>query len=61
MTTKQIKTWLNYWMNAKAVAVNEIRSLADVTEARRFCAVMRKGVFTDVTDQQIWEAIGCGK
>ena len=59
MKTAQIKEWLNYWNNSKCVAVNQIKSLSDVHEARKFCSVMRKGLFNRyvVSDEQIWDAV----
>ena len=57
MNTKEIQTWLAYWTNAKMVAVDAIRAFDQVYQARKYCECMRVGVFTDVTDLQIWNAI----
>lgn len=57
MTNEQIKGWLSYWNAAKMVALDEITSFDRVYQARKFCACMRVGVFTDVTDLQIWNAL----
>lgn len=57
MTSNEIKVWLAYWQNANMVAVNEIRAFEHVYQARKYCECMRKGVFADVTDLQIWRAL----
>jgi hypothetical protein len=57
MTQAKIKSWINYWTAANLVAFHEINSAADVANARRFCAVMRNGVFCDVADNSIWQAL----
>ncbi len=57
MTQANIKNWIAYWTAANLVAFDQINSVADVTEARRFCAVMQGGVFANVTDAQIWGAL----
>jgi predicted NAD-dependent protein-ADP-ribosyltransferase YbiA (DUF1768 family) len=57
MTTTEIKTWINYWNAAKMVAVDAIQAFEQVYQARKYCECMRVGVFTDVTDLQIWNAI----
>jgi hypothetical protein len=59
MTIAKIQIWLTYWNNAGMVALDEIRSIEDVVQARRFCACMRVGVFTlnQVSDLQIWRAL----
>lgn len=57
MTRADIQRWLSYWQNANEVAVEEIRTEADVPVARRFCEVMRAGVFATITDKAIWEAL----
>ena len=57
MTTKEIKAWLSYWTSANMVAVNQIRAYEQVYQARKYCACMRQGVFADITDGQIWDAI----
>jgi hypothetical protein len=57
MTKASIKGFIRYWTAAKLVAFEQINSVADVAKARRFCAVMRNGVFANVTDAQIWEAL----
>jgi hypothetical protein len=57
MAQNNITGWIRYWAAANLVAVNEIASLDDVKQARRFCAVMRDGVFSNVTDAAIWQAL----
>ena len=57
MTQTEIKGWIKYWAAANLVAVNEIASLDDVKQARRFCAVTRDGVFSNVSDAAIWQAL----
>ena len=57
MTKATITNWLTYWTNANMVAVDEIRAFDQVHLARKFCECMRVGVFSDVTDLQIWNAI----
>jgi hypothetical protein len=59
MTRSEIQDWLIYWKNANMVAVDEIRCFENVYQARKFCRVMRVGVFhTDlVSDLQIWNAL----
>jgi len=57
MTTTEIKVWLTYWNNAKMVAVENICAFDQVAQARKFCECMRVGVFNEVTDLQIWNAI----
>ena len=57
MAQQQIKAWLSYWSAAKMVAVDEIRAFDQVHLARKFCSCMRVGVFSDVTDLQIWRAL----
>jgi hypothetical protein len=57
MSKTQIQDWLVYWSNAKMVAVDEIRAFDQVHQARKFCACMRDGIFANVTDLQIWNAI----
>jgi uncharacterized protein (DUF3084 family) len=59
MTTAQIQDWLTYWKNGGMVAVDAIRALDQVYQARKFCRVMREGIFTpdQVSDGQIWDAI----
>jgi hypothetical protein len=51
-----VQNWLLYW-GGKAVALGEIRTRADVALARRFCRCLRTGALSDVTDQQIWNAL----
>lgn len=57
MGKAKIKSWIQYWTNARMIAFGEIQSLADMTEARRWCSVMRLGVFSNVTDRQLWDAL----
>ena len=61
LTQTEIKTWLNYWDKAEMVAVDNIRAFDQVYQARKFCSCMRTGVFSDVTDLQIWNAIREGR
>jgi hypothetical protein len=39
------------------VNVDEIRSLADMASARSFCSCMSRGIFWDVTDEEMWGAL----
>ena len=57
MTEEKIKGWLQYWINARMVAADEIRSQADMAEARRWCSFMRLGVMWNVRDEQMWAAL----
>ena len=57
MSTKEIQRWLKYWQAANMVAVDAIMAHDQVYQCRRFCKCMREGVFTDVTDLQIWNAL----
>jgi len=57
MTKQSIKDWLIYWNNAGMVAIDEIRAFDQVYLARKYCRCMRVGVFTDVTDLRIWNAL----
>lgn len=58
MATKQIASWLTYWKNARMVALEEIRSLEDMIEARKWCSCMRIGVFSPdlVSTEALWKA-----
>lgn len=49
--------WLDYWNKAHMVAVDEIKSLADMRVARSFCSCMGRGIFWDVTDEEMWAAL----
>lgn len=53
----QIQNWLTCWGNAKMVNLDAIRAFEHVYQARKYCECMRVGVFTDVTDLQIWNAL----
>lgn len=57
LTQNEIKSWLSYWAASKSVSVENIRAFDQVHLARKYCEVMRVGVFTDVTDLQIWNAL----
>lgn len=57
MTQTEIKSWLSYWNASKSVAVDRIRAFDQVHQARKFCRVMRVGVFADVTDLEIWNSL----
>lgn len=57
MTMAALKGWLQYWINARMVAADEIRSLADMAEARKWCSFMRLGVMRNVSDEQLWNAL----
>ena len=57
MTRNQIINWLKYWDAAQCVNFSEIQCVEDVHNARKFCAVMRQGVFLNITDEQIWDAL----
>jgi hypothetical protein len=57
MNDLQIQNWLTYWGNAKMVNLDAIRAFENVFQARKYCECMRIGVFTDVTDLQIWNAL----
>lgn len=57
LTKSDIQKWLAYWQAAKMVAVERICAFDQVWEARKYCECMRVGVFQDVTDLQIWNAL----
>ena len=57
MTIENVQNWLNYWRNANMVHLGAITTLQNVAVARRFCSCMRTGVFADVSDGQIWDAL----
>ena len=57
LTQNEIKSWLSYWAASKSVAVDKIRAFDQVWQARKYCQVMRVGVFVNVTDLQIWNAL----
>ena len=57
MTEGRIIDFLQYWDKAEMVAIDQIRAFDQVYTARKFCACMRQGVFSDVTDLQIWRAL----
>lgn len=57
MTKANIIRWIGYWTRANMFSFDEIKSLADVALARKFCPEMNVGVFYGVTDAQLWEAI----
>jgi len=57
MNKAEIQNWLTYWENAGMVAVDNICAFDQVHQARKYCACMRQGVFTDVTDLEIWRAL----
>ena len=59
MTLPEIQDWLTYWKNANMVDVDAIRCFEHVYQARKFCRVMRVGVFHPdlVSDLQIFNAL----
>lgn len=57
MTRTNIKSWIQYWINARMVAFDEIKSLADMAEARKWCSCLRLGVMWNVRDEQMWTAL----
>lgn len=57
MSKQEIKNWLSYWAAANMVSVENIRAFDHVYQARKYCKCMRDGVFADVTDLQIWNAL----
>ncbi len=59
MKAADIQSWIAYWTAAKMVAFDQITSCDRVVQARKYCECMRVGVFADVTDLQIWNAL-CG-
>jgi hypothetical protein len=59
MKATDIQSWIAYWTAAKMVAFDQITSFDRVYQARKYCECMRVGVFADVTDLQIWNAL-CG-
>ena len=64
MTTDKIQDWLKYWQAANMVAVDNILAFDQVYQCRRFCACMREGIFSGVSDLSIWNALvemRCGK
>jgi len=59
MEQQKICEWLAYWSRAKAVATKEIQSLEQMAEARKWCAVMRQGLFQEarVSTEEMWKAL----
>ena len=59
MKQQDVIGWLQYWQNAKMVAVDEINAFDQVHLARKYCECMRVGVFSPdlVSDLQIWRAL----
>ena len=57
MTQSDIVRWLGYWDRSKSVALDEIRAFDHVYQARKYCQVMRTGIFWDITDLEIWRAL----
>jgi hypothetical protein len=57
MTSAEIKPWLDYWHFAKMVAFDHIQAFENVYQARKYCQCMRVGLFEDVSDLQLWNAI----
>lgn len=57
MTKADIKRWIAYWTAADMVAFDEIRTFNQMVEARKYCSCLRVGVFADVTDLQLWNAL----
>ena len=57
MTKQEIQNWLSYWAAAKMIAVDKILAFDQVCQSRKYCKCMRVGVFSDVTDLQIWRAL----
>ena len=57
LTKTDIENWLTYWHHAKMVNFGAIIQPEHVAQARKFCSVMRLGVFMDVSDAAIWYAI----
>ena len=59
LTKSDIQAWLSYWKIGGLVAVDRILTLQHVYEARKYCRVMREGIFTPdaVSDGQIWDAL----
>ena len=57
MTAAEIKTWIAYWTAAKMVNFDAVRSVEQVYECRKYCSCMRVGVFTEVSDLSIWNAL----
>ena len=51
---KRILPWFSYWAAAKAVAIEEITSFENMVQARKFCAVMREGLFSATSDLAMW-------
>lgn len=57
MNRAAIQVWLTYWDNGDVVNVGRILAYDQVHTARLYCSVMTKGVFADVTDGEIWDAL----
>lgn len=57
LSKAEIQKWLAYWQAAKMVSVERICAFDQVWEARKYCECMRTGLFADVTDLQIWNAL----
>ena len=57
MTKTEIQGWLTYWRNANMVAIDEIHGPLHVAVARKWCLCMRTGVFENVSNVAIWNAL----
>lgn len=57
MHNLDIQCWLRYWKAADMVAFSEINTQEDLEQARRFCSVMRTGLFADMSTSLIWYSL----
>ena len=57
MENEGIKRWIAYWNNANMVAFEHVNAFDQVHLAREYCPCMADGVFGNVTDLQIWNAL----
>lgn len=57
ISRQKIQNWLNYWHFTKMVAVDQINAFDQVYQARKYCQCMRSGIFEDVSDLAIWNAL----
>lgn len=58
MPKTEIAAWVRTWGSSRrGVEIDLINSLDDLRDARRFCSVMRLGLFTYVSDETLFNAI----
>lgn len=55
-TEADIHRWLEYWGRSVA-SLREIHSVEDMRECRLFVPQMSGGLFADISDEQMWDAL----